>query len=54
MFNFFNGWSPPLMNNIFKLSAENPYNLSHVSEFSRLIVKTVSHGTESTKNMGPK
>ena len=37
MFRFYNGLSPPLMNNIFKLRVENPYNLRHVSEFSRPI-----------------
>ena len=35
------------MNNMFKLKAENPYNLRHVSEFSRLMVKNVYHGAES-------
>ena len=54
MFRFYNGLSPPLMNNIFKLRAENPYKLKHVSEFSRAMVKSLYHGTESisTKNMG--
>ena len=27
MFSFYNGLSPPLMNNIFKLKAKNPGNL---------------------------
>ena len=31
MFKFYNGLSPTLMNNIFKLREENPYNLRHVS-----------------------
>ena len=30
MFRFYNGLSPPLMNNIFKLRAANPYNIRHV------------------------
>ena len=42
------------MNNIFKLRVENPYNLRHVSEFSRPMVKTVYHGTESISYLGPK
>ena len=42
------------MNNIFKLRVENPYNLRHVSEFSRSMVKTVYHGTESISYLGPK
>ena len=32
MFRFCNGPSPPLMNNIFKLKAENPYSLIQVSD----------------------
>ena len=42
------------MNNTFKLRAENPYNLRHVSEFSRPILKSVYHGTESISYLGPK
>ena len=34
------------MNNIFKLRAENPYNLKNVSEFSRPMVEGLYHGTE--------
>ena len=37
-FRFYNGLTSPLINNIFKLRAENPYNLRHVSQFSRPIV----------------
>ena len=54
MFRFYNGLSPPLMNNIFKLRAENPYNLIQVSEFSWPMVKSVYHGTESISYLGPK
>ena len=54
MFMFYNGLSPPLMNNIFKLRAENPYNLRHVSEFSRPMVKSLYHGTESISYLGTK
>ena len=35
MFRFYNGLSPPLMNNIFKLKVENSYSSRQVSEFSR-------------------
>ena len=42
------------MNNIFKLQAENSYNLRQVSEFSRPMVKSVHHGTESISYLGPK
>lgn len=41
MFKFGKGLSPPLMDNIFKLTTENPYTLRQVSEFTRPIVKTV-------------
>ena len=54
MFRFYNGLSPPLMNNIFKLKAESPYNLRQVSEFSRPMVKSVYLGTESISYLGPK
>ena len=54
MFRFYTGLSSPLMNNIFKLRVEDPYNVRHVSDFSRLIVKSVYHGTGSTSYLGPK
>ena len=41
------------MNKIFKLRAENPYNLKQVSKFSRAMVKSVYHGTESISYLGP-
>ena len=54
MFRFYNGLSPPLMNNIFKLRAENSYNLRQVSEFSRPMVKSVYQGTESISYLARK
>ena len=54
MFKFYNGLSPPLMNSIFKLKAENSYNVRQVSEFSRPMVKCVYHGIESISYLGPK
>ena len=42
------------MSNMFKLKAENSYNLRQVSEFSRPMVKSVYHGTESISYLGPK
>ena len=54
MFRFYNGLSPPLMNNIFNLKMENSYNLIQVSELSRLRVKSVYHGTESISYLGQK
>ena len=54
MFKFYNGLSPPLMNSIFKLKAENSYNVRQVSEFSRPMVKSVYHGIESISYLGPK
>ena len=54
MFRFYNGLSPPLMSNMFKLKAENSYNLGQISEFSRPMVKSVYHGTESISHLGPK
>ena len=54
MFRFYNGLSKPIINNIFKLKAENSYNLRQVSEFSRPMVKSAYHGTESISCLGPK
>ena len=42
------------MNNILKLRAENCCNLRPVSEFPRLMIKSVYHGTESISYLGPK
>ena len=47
MFRFFNGLSPPLTNNIFKLMVANPCNVRQISEFSGPIVNSVYHETES-------
>ena len=54
MLRFYNGLSPPLMNKIFKLKAENRYNLKQISEFSMPMVKSVYHRTESISYLGPK
>ena len=54
MFRFYNGLSKPIINNIFKLKAENSYNLRQVSEFSRPMVKSAYDGTESISCLGPK
>ena len=54
MFKSYKGLSPPIMDSVFKLRTENPYSLRQVSEFSRPIVKTVYHGTESISYLGPK
>ena len=56
MFMFYNGLSPPLMNNIFKLKAENSYNFLCflVCELSWPMVKNVYHGTENISYLGPK
>ena len=42
------------MNNIFKLREENPSKLRHVSEFSRPMINSVYHGTESISFLGQK
>ena len=54
MFRFYNGLSPPLMGNMFKLKAENSYNLRLVPEFSRPMVNSMYHGTESISYLGSK
>ena len=52
MLGFSNELSPLLMNNVFRLRANNC--LKHVSEFSRQVVKSVYDGTESISYLGPK
>ena len=42
------------MSNMFKLKAENSYNLRQVSEISRPMVKSVYHGNESISYLRPK
>ena len=54
VFRFYNRLSAPLTNNIFKLRAENSFNLRHVSKFSRLMVKSLYCGTESISYLEPK
>ena len=54
MFRFYNGLSPPLMNNIFKVRAKNSDNFRHFSQIYRPMVKSVYHGTESISYLGPK
>ena len=39
---------------MFKLKAENSYNLRQVSEISRPMVKSVYHGNESISYLRPK
>ena len=46
--------SPPIMNNIFKQKDNSWYNLRKISEFSRPLVKSVYHGSESVSFLGPK
>ena len=42
------------MNNILKSRTKNLYTLQYVSKFSRPIVKSTYHGTESISYLGPK
>ena len=42
------------MDNVFRLRTDNPYNLRQAFEFSRPIVKTIYHGSESISYLGPK
>ena len=54
MSRFYNGLSPPLMSNMFKLKAENSYNLRKVSGFFKPMVKSVYHRTECISYLRPK
>ena len=54
MFKISKGLSPPIMENIFKIREESHYNLRQNSQFSRPLVRSVYHGTESISYLGPK
>ena len=46
--------SPPFINDIFKQKDNSRYNLRQISEFSRSLIKSVYHGSESVSFLGPK
>ena len=48
-----NALSPPVVSNIFTQKNCHPYNLRLNSQFSRLLVRSVFHGTESISCLGP-
>ena len=45
---------PPFINDIFKQKDNSRYNLRQISEFSRSLIKSVYHGSESVSFLGPK
>ena len=52
MYKVSNGLSPPFISDIFKHKNSHPYNLPHVSQFFRPLLKTVFHGTKSISYLG--
>ena len=56
MYKLVNNLSPPIMNRVFKLNTMNrAFKLNtDFSQFSRFLVKSVYHGTESISYLGPK
>ena len=54
MYKLINNLSPPIMNRVFKLNSDSRYNLRQISQFSRPLVKSVYHGTESISYLGSK
>ena len=46
--------SPLIMNDNFKQKDNSQYNLRQISEFSRPMVKSVHHGSESVSFRGPR
>ena len=54
MYKFINNLSSPIMNRVFKLNSDSRYNLRQISQFSRSLVRSVYHGTESISYLGPK
>ena len=53
MYKVSNGLSPPIVSNIFTQKNCHPYNLRLNFQFSRPLVKSVFHGTESISYLGP-
>ena len=51
MYKVSNGLSPPIVSNIFTQKNCHPYNLRRL--FSRPLVRSVFHGTESISYLGP-
>ena len=49
-----NNLLPPSMNRVFKLDSDSRYNLRQILQFSRSLIKSVYHGTESISYLGPK
>ena len=54
MYKLISNLSPPIMNGFFKLNSDSRYNLRQISQFSRSLVRSVYHGTESISYLGPK
>ena len=48
-----NELSPPLVSNIFTQKSSHPYNVRLNSQFSRPLVRSVFHGTESISYLNP-
>ena len=48
-----NGLSTPVVSNIFAQKNSHRYNLRLSSQFSRPLVRSVFHGTESMSYLGP-
>ena len=53
MYKVSNGLSPSVVTNIFIQKNCHPYNLRLNSQFSRPLVRSVFHGTESISYLGP-
>ena len=53
MYKASNGLSPPVVSNIITQKNCHPYNLRLNSQFSRPLVRSVFHGTESISYLGP-
>ena len=54
MYKLISNLSPPILNAVFKLNSDSLYNLRQISQFSRSLVKSLYHGTESISYLGPK
>ena len=54
MYKIYHGISPTIMNEIFALRHQNEYNIRNWTYFDTPKVRTVNHGSESVRYLGPK
>ena len=54
MYELINNLSTLILNGVFKRNSDSLYNLRQISQFSKSLVKSLHHGTESISYLGPR